>query len=220
MRKTGKGLALLLALLLVLASLAGCGANDNAKFVGVWNTSLEFAPLFNQMFAGDEDMPELDEYIKVDSFPIGMVFTFNEDGTYSIKGDEAVITESMKSLRDTVTNGLRKCLEDMIKEQGVNISLDELFAQQGTTLDDMTKDILNENEISNVASAMEGSGKYNAADGKLYQSESTDADPDADDGYMLYEFKEDGTIQLDLPADGDVDEDERALFPIVLKKAE
>ena len=84
---------------------------------------------------------------------------------------------------------LEKVLEDELATQGLDMTLEEAFEAMGTTMDELLEEYIDRDSLVNTM--VEGSarsGRYEAKSGKLYFSDSVNADPDKTE-YEPYSFE-------------------------------
>lgn len=172
MKKMTKLTALVLALLLAL-SLTGC-ADDHEKMVGVWETEVEFAQVFNNALGNAENA----EYLKVDSLKLKMVLTFREDSTYSMVADPASVDAAMAGLRQTLKDGMEAYLVDTVAATGLNLGINDIMDMLNTDLNTLVDQVLTPELIGSVTGIMDAEGQYLAEHGKLYLSDSPDKEID------------------------------------------
>ena len=206
---------------LVIASmafgLASCGGSgDKEKFVGTWNTNVDLTDFVNEQVQAGLDAVGADaaEYFNLGEFGFMLDFTFNSDDTYSIAVDEDSLNSSVESVKNSFKDGFTAYVENMITTTGVDMTVDEMLALSGTSMDEVVDAGFSDEIINGMIEEFEINGKWDARDGKLYTSESVNADID-ESSYDLYEINGD-SIKLSLP---EGQEDELGVFPLVLKKA-
>lgn len=207
-----RSLALILALTLVLAfALTGCGGNkDREALVGTWAGTLELADYINQELAGSG----MEDYLSLDTFPMVLQYTFNSDGTYSAGVDEGELDKAMEGMKTEMKDGLTKYAEDMIAEQGLDLSVDELFQFMGTSLDDLLEQSFAEMDMSELVDEMASEGNFEAKEGKLFLSAGKEykVDPEIYDTYTL----EGDTLTLTESFGGD--DSMNDLYPITMTR--
>lgn len=212
------GILLAASMLLTLFACGGSGESDQKKLVGTWKATVDMTDLMNdsiQQGMGESDQI-FNEYFRISKFDFVVVFTFRDDGTYSMNADEAYFNNSISTVIDELKVGLSRYLEDMLASQGLDMSLDDLLAEQGTSLDALFEESLPSSMFDSMANEFKVSGKWKAEKGKLFTTENTTDDIGASSTYDLYEFISSNEVKLTLP-DGVVDD--TGLYPIVLKKS-
>ena len=158
-----KILCLLLALLMLL-SLAACGAKK-PSVVGVWEADLDMRDqMVEEMDASVGVDLSFGEYL--DSFIWTVTLELNKDGTYSLKYD---LGKDMDHFVDAVVKYMRDAI---IQQAGMEVS-DELIAQAlGMSLEDYAKMVAD--QMTEAAAAE--SGKYKD-DGKKLTWENGEESP-------------------------------------------
>ena len=215
-RKTAS-ILLIASMLLMLFGCSGSGASDQKKLVGTWKATVDMTDLMNdsiQQGMGEADQV-FDEYFQISKFDFVVIFTFRDDGTYSMSTDEAHFNNSINTIIEELKVGMRRYLEDMLTEQGLDMSLDELLAEEGTSIDALFDESLPPSMFDGMVDEFTVTGKWKAAQGKLFTTESVN-DSIENGSYDLYEFISSNEIKLSLP-DGAVDD--TGMYPIVLKKS-
>ena len=203
------------SMVFVLFGCGNSGAGDKEKFIGTWNAKVDMTELFNDNFQQGmgESGVDLADYFNIDRFELTMIFTFNEDGTYSIVVDEGLLSNTFENVKSDLKDGMTSYFEDMIAAEGVDMSLDEMLDYLGTTLDELIDESIGDDLYDEIAEEFAVSGKWDAANGKLYMTESVSEDIDKNT-YDLYEITS-GGIKLSEPEGV---EDDMGIFPLLLTK--
>jgi len=213
-----KALSLLLVLTMALsccAALTGCGGgSDKAKeLVGTWQADMDMSDMFNEQFASD---PDLAKHVKIDSFVMRLVFTFNDDGTYAFSVDNDSIADSMENVKEALRTGLDSYFTEMMAQQGIEgVDMDTALATMGIDIDAMIDELLSEEAIDEMMADTTQEGKYMVKDGKFYVSD--DVDTAADDTCESFTYTLSGSEMSVTEASG-ADDDMAEFFPLVFKK--
>lgn len=207
-----KSLSLLVCFSLMSALLlacSGCGGGDKKALLGNWQTSIDLTDMINdEMKAGLND-DEMLKYLTVEKFTMELSLSFNEDNTYAMSVDEAALESSLDQVIASFKTGLTQYVEEMIAAQGVEMTVDDFFAQAGITLDDMLAQAFDKDDVMSSLDSMESKGTFEAKGGVLYLTD--------DEGTGLESYKlEDG--KLTLTGEGVEDDDTKALYPMVFTK--
>lgn len=211
MRKVMIKVMCVVMMLSMMTLFTGCSEQD--KFVGTWEAKVNMADYFNEGLGDDEEMAE---YLSVDDFSLVLVMIFNDDGTYKMTVDEDAAKESFSTLKTDLTDGMKKYFEALIEQQGLNMSVDDVLALSGTTLDGMMEQILGDEVIEELISEMSSEGNFKVADGKLYLSEGLDYAVD-ETIYDTYEISG-NTLKLIESVGSDDEESLAELYPIEFTK--
>ncbi|MCH5213315.1 MAG: hypothetical protein J1G06_09880 [Oscillospiraceae bacterium] len=217
-----KGLKRNIASIMVVLSMAftlfGCvglggKSSDKEKFIGSWKAKIDVADVLNNsMKQGDSGMAD---YVNIDKFEFVFLFTFNDDGTYSIAADRDSIEENLDAIKPDIKKGIIEYLEGEIEKSGLGITVDEMLEITGNSLDDMIDENFKVSMFDSSFESMETEGKWKVENEKLYMNKGTNGDFDDDDA-VPYEFISEG-IKLSAPEDADEDYLEM-MFPMILKK--
>lgn len=120
----------------------------------------------------------------------------------------------MESLLTQMEEGLKLYFEDMLKAEGINMSIDEFLAAMGISISDLLKESLPDNLMTEMLTELERSGKFAVDDGKIFLSESLDSEVDKSI-YEIYTI-EGNTLTID--AGTALSEDELNIYPMVFQK--
>ena len=206
-------LSVLVAALLLLTMLTACGSKTDKAMLGKWVCEMDFGSYLNEGLATE---PEIAQYLMVDEFVLEVELYLNEDGTYKMVADEEAAKEMFKGVQEDFKEGMGKYLDAMIKEQGLNMTVDEMLQMSGTTFDALVEEAFGDAMLNEMISEFETEGKYKVEDGKLYMSEDLDSEID-EEVYETYEFSGDEFKLLESFGDEDAEEF-KDLYPIVFKK--
>ncbi len=217
----GKLLAVIMVAAMLL-SLSGCvnimdilGSSEEKKLMGKWEATVEMKDAINEELASDGEGLE---YLLVDSFKLKLVMHLNEDNTYSVYADESSAKEAFEGLRSEWIQGLKKYLEDEIKKQGLDMTVEEVLNLSGTTIEAMLDEAITDEVLEEMLEDINLEGNFEAKDGKLYMSAGYDYDVD-EKSYESYELKGDTLTLLDYTSDDD-DDDGWGVYPIEFTKAD
>ncbi|MBQ8857055.1 MAG: hypothetical protein IJ024_02800 [Lachnospiraceae bacterium] len=199
---------------LMLLGLTGCGATDAEKMVGTWSTEINISSVI------EESLELYEEYFDFSDLVVVMTMTFNEDGTYSsgiTEEDAQVLVDDVMS---EIESNIVKLLEDQIADQGLSMTVDEMLAFAGMTLDDFTTAITEAFEQQDLVGVLveqsASEGKYDAKDGKLYLSAGLDYEVD-ESMYDTYELDGD-TLTLLENVGGEEAEFMLEAYPLVMTR--
>lgn len=209
-----KKIALLLSIVLMLSVvLCACSTQtEKDKLVGTWKTTVNMADAFNEEMATE---PEMAEYLTLESFDIGFILVFNEDDTYSLTVDSEIMDASVEKLGQDLTDGLLRYFADVLAAQGVEMDVEDALTTMGISLEGLVEEMKAEAFSEESYSEMNAAGKFKAEDGKLYLSDSVDAEVDTAD-YNTYTLDGD---TLTLEAGTEPDDDMVAyMYPMTLTR--
>lgn len=214
-----KNIIKLVSVIMVVAMLfllGGCGASAKDKLLGTWETTVDMTEMMNEQMALEEEMAD---YFEFSSFSIKASITFNEDDTYSISVDKASVESALETMKSDMETGLTKYFEAMLDEAGMtDLSVDDLLGSMNTSMEAMLDELFNEAmEQEELFSELEQEGKFKAAEGKLYLSDSLEYEVDEKE-YENYTLEGDTLTLVSCVSEEEPDEFTQSLYPQVFKK--
>lgn len=212
-----KKIAALLCLVLMFTMiLSGCGANEKDAILGTWEGTLDMTDALNASIAaaGDEEMAK---YLAFDYFELKITMTFNADDTYALTVDEEHLSDQVDGLMEQMVDCMYTYMGDYLAEMGLDMSVDELLAQMGYTMEQLVEEYFDRDDLAESFSELETEGNFKVADGKLYMSEGTNYAVD-EDVYETYTIEGSTLTISEGTADDDADEIFQYIYPMVLNK--
>lgn len=156
---------LVFTLISVCLLAGGCAANGNnsdSAIVGTWNTTIDLAPtLLKELGTETEDFTK---YLELDSFDLSFTFCLNEDNTYKLSVDEESFKKSTEDFLEAVTNAMVKYLEEMFKETGSGLTIEDYEKEIGMPIEDYITASLSESVNLNIDT---DTGKYSLSGTEL-----------------------------------------------------
>ena len=155
-----KKLFAILLTLAMLLGLAACGTSSGngggeVTIVGTWEGSMDMGAMLGTALQMDIDEP----------LKIGMTFTFNADGTYSVAMDKDSVEDMMDTLVDVV-------IEMMLAMSGdPDMDLEAALAAEGMTMAEFKEQIMGSMNIEDMLGETDETGYYKYEDGKFYTAE-------------------------------------------------
>lgn len=242
MKKGKKTLALLLALVLVL-SLTACGGKSD--IIGTWQGEIDLSEALIE--GADEgsgevidsmelpmDVDRISDYLE--PFTLLFTYVFKEDGTYSIKVDEASLDAEMEEYKQGLASYFRYFFVEMLSQMAVEMGLAEQVSSEeeletildidleeaiseglGMELSDFVDEIVREEmgSTQEIAALFNSEGKYKTKDGKLLLSAGLEynVDPEVYDYYSIS-----GTTLTITEGTPSEDDEFVTFYPLVLQK--
>lgn len=212
MKKMMKRILSLAVVSVMLVLLTACGEQD--KFIGSWEAEVNMAEYIMKSMV--EEDAEVAEYFDIEDFTLVLQMTFNSDGTYTKGIDMEATKEAFAGLQKDFKNGVTKYLEDEIKSNGLDISVEDVLEASGTTLDEMVEESFGTSVLDELAEEMKSGGNFEVKEGKLYLSDGEENTID-ENVYETYEISKD-ELKL-LESIGSEDEDDvEELYPLIFKR--
>lgn len=240
MTKVKKVVTAVLLLLLTL-NVCACGKGD---IIGTWRGKIELTDKINArveaaidslgIFSGtDVQLPVLADYLT--EVKIIFVYTFNEDGTYSLAVDEASLNTSLDSLKSALYDFVGDAMFHMLAytcvqmglaesvntpeelEAVMGVSMDEAMTEGlGMSLEDFVNGLVDSSlDVEAMKGVVDNQGKYEAEDGKLYMSQGTE-DPVFPEIYNLYTVN--GSIMTITAGPAGLASDIKEFYPLILER--
>ena len=205
------GVVVLAIVLLVVAVYVSTA--DERALVGEWKATVDMTDYLQEEMS---QLPEFGSYMEISEFTFVVYYNFNEDFTYTTSVDEDSVNTAIESVKDDLKNAIYAYAEDSIRQNGLNISPEALFALSGTSVDEIIEEAFSAESMEDIADEFFNEGNFEADDGKLYMSDGYDyaVDPNS---YETYELS-DNQLVLTSGVDPEFDEEDLAAYPITFEK--
>lgn len=214
MRKSTSLLVCLSLMCALLLACSGCGGSkEKDALVGTWETTIDMTDMVNdELRAGmGSDAEEMMGYFNIDDFSVRISLVFGGDDTYKMVVDEAAMEKSVDNVIDALRSGLEQYFEDLMAQEGIEMSVDELLQLTGIgAMDDLMDEAFNRDDLMSSIGDMNSSGAFKVKDGVMYLT-------DGDDTVMEEAYELDGS-KLTLTGEGVTDGDLVGLYPLVFTK--
>ena len=230
MKEMKKAAASVILAAAMVVSMTGCGGSDTKTetpattaetkaadtaqendLTGIWERKLDVG--LSNLLTGEENEEEaavkeaMTKYVDPDEVMVYVVFTFNEDGTYTLEMDQEAWEAIKSPYVENVTKGLEEYMTQLIEDeaQKENISTEEVAKNKGYDSVDKWVDaevekslrsvktlLKDEDEVINIGGQK---GRYEVADGTLYINTDTSKDIDQEnDIYGTYQLQGDELV--------------------------
>lgn len=200
-------LSVFVAAMLMLTMLTACGSKRDDGLVGEWTCKMDFASYINEGLASE---PDLAEHMALDEFILEIKLSLNEDGTYKMHADTEANQAAYEDLKEQLKEGMTSYLTSVAEE--ADMTLDEVLSAAGTTVDELLDEAFGQEVYEEIVGNMEASGKWDAADGKIYMTDGTEGKIDKST-YETYTLSGD-TLTITGSSDGSDTE----MYPMEFKK--
>lgn len=207
-----KRIAILLCFVLVFSLCLCACSNEKDALMGSWKGTMDMAEMVNAGMA--ESDPDAAEFMKLDTFNMTFIMTFNEDDTYSLVVDEDALKAEIDAVADQMVQGVLDYMVAMLAEEGMEMTAEEIIAMSGVSLDDLKTEMMANMDLSELATEINTYGKFDVSKGKLFTSDSVDAEADK----LVYELYsiEGNTLTIDKGNGADADDD--LVYPMTFQK--
>ena len=184
-------------------------AKATAEIVGIWQGSFDFATVLNMLLEAED--PNAATLLQFHDLPLNVRFEFRDDDTASMTFDKESFLALEGKIKEQTKEGIIAMFEAIVKEAGLDMSVEELLSSSGMNLD-----VLLEQEMGGLFTAdqleeMDTEGPYRIVEGHLYLMESPKEGTGID--YTL----DGNTLTL---GSEDISEELAFLFPLKLEKVE
>ena len=205
------GVVVLAIVLLVVAVYISTA--DERALVGEWKATVDMTDYLQEKL---NSIPEFGTYIEVTDFSFDVTYKFNDDFTYSRTVDEDSVDRAIENLKGDMKNAIYAYAEEVIRQNGLNISPETMFALSGTSVDEIIETYYNEDLMAEIKDNLFDEGNFEADDGKLFISDGMDYMPDPNT-YEAYELT-DNQLVLTSATGPDLDEEDLAAYPMTFEK--
>lgn len=169
-------LALILSILLLCATLAGCGTKG--KLVGTWQADIDLAELMENIIGGQW----ISESYEVSSFSVTLELTFRKDNTFVLAPSQEslnVATEKvMQNLEQTILNNLQAQLDTLGGDVDLQALLEITGVNPDLLMEEFRRNFQDKGFAQSLADSCSLTGWYKISGDKLYLSETEDIDKD------------------------------------------
>ena len=186
---------------------------DEQKIIGNWKTEMDLADTINSLMASE--LGDAAEYLKIKEFKFIMNIEFEKNGTYKTTVDERSFSNSIENVKADFAVGITKMLEDLLEQEGIDMTVEELLTQQNTTIDAMVEEAFNKETFDEILDDNESAGKYKLDGKKLYTTDDLDDEFDYDE-YETFELTNKKLKLLEYFGDLDTYD----LYPMVFTKVD
>lgn len=190
-------LALILSILLLCATLAGCGTKG--KLVGTWQADIDLAELMENIIGGQW----ISESYEVSSFSVTLELTFRKDNTFVLAPSQeslnAATEKVMQNLEQTIMNNLQAQLDTLGGDVDLQALLEITGVNPDLLMEEFRRNFQDKGFAQSLADSCTLTGWYKISGDKLYLSETEDIDKDTCP-YLLYTL-EDGALTVSAGAD-------------------
>ncbi len=212
-----KKLAALLCLVVMATSLGGCGS----KLTGEWAMDIDISGMLNGAVEEDGELG-LAGYLHYEQLLLPSVVSFAPGGIYTVTVPEEGRDELLELCRKQTRDSLEKYVQDYLKANRIDMTVEAYLASGGSSLEDLAKSIVKDGLIDELANHFSSSGSYGEPGMKVVKVEGNNVNYEYKlqknemtmDGRLCYTAFEGDTLTITLQRP----DEELTLFPMVLKK--
>lgn len=187
-------------------------ATATESIVGTWAGSVDFTQMLTESLATD---PTLSGYFTISSFVLDLTMTFDAEGNCSLAIDEESAKAAIEAVSQELLDGMLKMLNELLKQQGVEMTMEDYLAASGMTMEDLRAQLSAELNVEDMVGELSQENTYEIRDGKLYLA---DADGNfTEDGAAPYTLL-DGVLTIEASEEAAEEEYADYMFPLVLNR--
>lgn len=205
-------ISLALCFLLLCMMLSACGGSS--EIVGTWYGELDLTPTLYRAF---DIHTSLGDYIEIQEITLDATVMFRKNGTYTLTVEQEGLEETLDRLETQWESGIRRYVEDLLKEQELDISADAFLQLSGMDVQGLLSQIIDEQTLKAVAAEATRKGDYKVSGDKLYLSVDEDTPIDKN-SYGVFTVAE-GVLTISEYVGEESTEAMNVLCPMVFKKA-
>ena len=180
--------------------------------VGKWAATVDMSKMLNEAVAGND--ATLKSICNFHDIAFDVELEFNKDGVCTMTVDMSSVNAMAGTLRTQLTDMLYEYMGIMLAETGLGISVDELLAMQGYTMDSFLDETFDVEDLLNNFTALNLSGNYEVEGDQLYMSESLSI---AAKNTPPYPYVLNGNT-LTIQSNGSDSDAAEYMYPMVLKR--
>ena len=156
-----KRMIVMIASILVFLFTTGCSQSRELA-VGHWSAEVDMTDLTNESIIEGmgEATGEVDEIPQMEGLFVMMDADFNEDGTFEMGINRASCEAYYQSVCDQCIDYMYQVYGQMIEQNGLDITVDELLESAGYTMEDIVGQFESSVDIDAMVQESTISGKY------------------------------------------------------------
>lgn len=188
-------------------------ASAVVDIVGTWEGTVDMSDIINDALAAD---PTMAGYFSFSDISFKIILTFDENANFTMRGDEASFQNTMDNLKEQMADGMRKYFEDYLAASNINMSVDDLLAFSGISIDELIQEAFEESMPDDMLEELETECKYTIIGDTMFLGDYVD--PEAD-SFECNPFSINGnTLTIEVTPEDDGDTFMDYLFPLVLER--
>lgn len=112
--------------------------SNKDRIIGTWEATIDMTEMMKEVFSSDDTMAS---FVQVPEFSMKMTFTFNENSLMVMAVDEDSVSESFSKLMEEVKAGLNQYFEQVLEENQLDITVEELLQMSNLDLDQLVDEM-------------------------------------------------------------------------------
>lgn len=166
--------AMILAVLLLAALLAGCKPSEESLLVGKWEAKVDLALAYEDLLARAD--ATVAAHVDLRQFDVELTAQFMSDGTYRLRVDEDQLRTGTVNMDAAIRQGMAAYLQAQTGK-----TMDNLLTAAGLTMDEVMEKYFADDLTAVIRENLESEGTYKVSGGKLILTD--------EDGSKFFEGK-------------------------------
>ena len=166
--------AMILAVLLLAALLAGCKPSEESLLVGKWEAKVDLALAYEDLLARAD--ATVAAHVDLRQFDVELTAQFKSDGTYRLRVDEDQLRTGTVNMDAAIRQGMAAYLQAQTGK-----TMDNLLTAAGLTMDEVMEKYFADDLTAVIRENLESEGTSKVSGGKLILTD--------EDGSKFFEGK-------------------------------
>lgn len=166
--------AMIMAVLLLAALLAGCKPSEESLLVGKWKAKVDLALAYEDLLARAD--ATVAAHVDLRQFEVELTAQFKSDGTYRLRVDENQLRTGAVNMDAAIRQGMAAYLQAQTGK-----TMDNLLTAAGLTMDEVMEKYFADDLTAVIRENLESEGTYKVSGGKLILTD--------EDGSKFFEGK-------------------------------
>ena len=190
---------------LLLGELPDKESGLDSRIFGTWEGTVDAAHIINTLLPMFSEDPLVLEHINIESCPVKQIYTFKDDGTYSITVNEAALAETIATVKVELKGDIEHFLIAYANENAISMTPEQMIQAYGfESIEAFIEETIPADMISENTAPQEGT--YNTVGNMLITQEFLNT-------HETYTIEGD-TLTIDIGAENLFPE----MYPIILTK--
>lgn len=155
-------------------------------FYGNWVGKFNLAKEINKQLETNSKQD-----IKFELVEVRFLFDLNKDGTYRLEADMDSIEDTIAQVRVEYKKNLTAYLEKFIKDNKLNVTIDDVVKSSGyKTMDELVDSAVPAKELKAALEQDSRQGRYKIMGNGIYLSDSVDTEPEISRNALFYDIND------------------------------
>ncbi len=155
---------------LLLGELPDKESGLDSRLFGSWEGTVDAASVINMLLPMFSEDPLVLEHINIESCPIKQIYTFKDDGTYSLTVNEAALAETIATVKIELKGDIENFLKAYAKENNITMTPEQMIQAYGfESIDTFIEEMIPADMVAENTAPQEGN--YNTVGNMLITQE-------------------------------------------------